>query len=84
MPTQRCLYHPSRQLKHMITQKYKDQNKEVNLAKLYKSDLINTIAKGYDNELRNIQTYDIITKRNSVKKDSKKKRNIYSRINFII
>ena len=43
-----------------ITQKYSDKNIEKELRRQEKSNMINSIAQGYDNELRVIQTFDII------------------------
>ena len=40
--------------------KYSDKNFDKELRRLEKSNLINSIAQGYDNELRVIQTFDII------------------------
>ena len=45
---------------HPITQKYLDKNKEEKLFRKEKTDLINHIAKCYDNSLRINRTYDII------------------------
>lgn len=43
-----------------ITQKYLDNNLEKEIIRQEKNNIINSIAQGYDNELRVIQTFDII------------------------
>jgi len=56
-----------------ITQKYSDKNFEKELRRQEKSNMINSIAQGYDNELRVIQTFDIINlkdKLNTLKNNS--------------
>ena len=56
-----------------ITQKYSDKNIEKELRRQEKSNMINSIAQGYDNELRVIQTFDIINlkdKLNTLKNNS--------------
>ena len=50
-----------------ITQKYNDKNFEKELNKKEKKDLIENIAKGYDNELKNIQLYNIINLEDKLK-----------------
>ena len=49
-----------------ITQKYSDKNFDRELRKQEKANLIDSIAQGYDNELRVIQTFDIINLRNKL------------------
>lgn len=50
-----------------ITQKYTDKNIEEQLKQQEKKDLINNIARGYDNELKNIQVYNIINLEDKLK-----------------
>ena len=58
-----------------ITQKYTDKNFDRELRKQEKANLIDSIAQGYDNELRVIQTFDII--------NLKDKLNAFKNITFI-
>ena len=51
-----------------ITQKYSDKNFEKELRRQEKSNMINSIAQGYDNELRVIQTFDIINLKDKLNK----------------
>ena len=56
-----------------ITQKYSDKNFEKELRRQEKSNMINSIAQCYDNELRVIKTFDIINlkdKLNTLKNNS--------------
>ena len=50
-----------------ITQKYADKNYEEELKIQEKKDIINSIVKGYDNELKNIQVYNIINLQDRLK-----------------
>lgn len=50
-----------------ITQKYADQNLEEQLKVQEKKDITNNIIKGYDNELKNIQAYNIINLEDKLK-----------------
>ena len=50
-----------------ITQKYSDNKKEEQIKQQEKKDTINSIAKGYDNELKNIQIYNIINLEDKLK-----------------
>ena len=50
-----------------ITQKYNDKKLEEELNKKEKKDLIENIAKVYDNELKNIQVYNIINLEDKLK-----------------
>ena len=50
-----------------ITQKYTDIKIEEQLKQQEKKDITNSIVKGYNNELKNIQTYNIINLENKLK-----------------
>jgi len=49
-----------------ITQKFYDNNKEQNFIKNSRNAKINMISKGYDNQLEEETTYDIINLRNKL------------------
>ena len=50
-----------------ITQRYSDKKIEDQLNQQEKKDIINNIVKGYDNELKNIQTFNIINLQDRLK-----------------
>ena len=50
-----------------ITQKYKDNTKNILISEQEKKNLKNSIALNYDNQLRNEQTFNVITLENKLK-----------------
>ena len=50
-----------------ITQKYSDEKIEEQLKQQEKKDTSNNIAKGYDDEIKNIQIYNIINLEDKLK-----------------